>query len=157
MKEGRPERTFALIKPDAVRAKHVGQIISMIENSPTLKIVDISSFTLDREDVEHLYTAHMNKPFFESLAQFTMSGHVVMLVLEGVNAVVEWRRMMGATDSNKADPETIRGMFGTKGGPDEIKMNAVHGSDSRETAIEEIRWFFGSSSVPKRAPASHLS
>lgn len=130
------ERTFAMIKPDAVAAKNSGKIIDMIE-AQGFTIVGMKKTTLDKKKAEEFYAVHKERPFFGELVSFVSSGPVILLALEKDNAVKAWRDLMGATDSRKADKGTIRNLFGT-----DIGKNATHGSDAPETAKVELALFF---------------
>lgn len=131
------EVTFAIIKPDAVAAHHVGEILTIIEQSG-FQIVAMEMRTIDRSLVEHFYAEHKGKPFFARLTSFMTSGPVVTLALKRENAVASWRQLMGATDPQKAALGTIRARFAKN--MDE--GNAVHGSDSVESAQHELGIFF---------------
>jgi nucleoside-diphosphate kinase len=130
------ERTFAMIKPDAVAAKNSGKIIDMIEANG-FTIVGMKKAQLDQNKAGEFYAVHKERPFFGELVSFVSSGPVILLALEKDNAVKAWRDLMGATDSRKADKGTIRNLFGT-----DIGKNATHGSDAPETAQEELALFF---------------
>lgn len=130
------ERTLAIIKPDAVKKKAIGDIIRRYEMAG-LRPVAIRMMRLSKTEAEGFYEVHRSRPFFDSLTTFMASGPVVVLVLDGDNAVKRHRELMGATDPAKADPGTIRAAYGTT-----IEHNAVHGSDSPDTARFEIRYFF---------------
>ncbi|GMU19050.1 MAG: nucleoside diphosphate kinase [Candidatus Babeliales bacterium] len=130
------ERTFAMIKPDAVAAKNSGKIIDMIE-AHGFTIVGMKKTQLDKNKAEEFYAVHKERPFFAELVSFVTSGPVILLALEKENAVKAWRDLMGATDSRKADKGTIRNLFGT-----DIGKNATHGSDAAETAQVELELFF---------------
>lgn len=130
------ERTFAMIKPDAVAAKNSGKIIDMIE-AQGFTIVGMKKAQLDEKKAGEFYAVHKERPFFGELVSFVSSGPVILLALEKDNAVKTWRDLMGATDSRKADTGTIRNLFGT-----DIGKNATHGSDAVETAQEELALFF---------------
>lgn len=130
------ERTFAMIKPDAVAAKNSGKIIDMIE-AHGFTIVGMKKTKLDKSKAEEFYAVHKERPFFGELVSFVTSGPVILLALEKDNAVKAWRDLMGATDSRKADKGTIRNLFGT-----DIGKNATHGSDAQETAKVELALFF---------------
>lgn len=130
------ERTFAMIKPDAVAAKNSGKIIDMIE-AHGFTIVGMKKAQLDQKKAGEFYAVHKERPFFGELVSFVSSGPVVLLALEKDNAVKAWRDLMGATDSRKADKGTIRNLFGT-----DIGKNATHGSDAVETAQVELALFF---------------
>jgi len=130
------ERTFAMIKPDAVAAKNSGKIIDMIEQHG-FTILGMQKLAIDKKKAEEFYAVHKERPFFGELVSFVTSGPVVVLALERDNAVKAWRDLMGATDSRKADKGTIRNLFGT-----DIGKNAAHGSDSVENAQLELKLFF---------------
>lgn len=130
------ERTLAIIKPDAVKNKHIGEIISRFEQAG-LRIVAIKMVKLDREQASQFYKVHRDRPFFQDLINLMSSAPVVVLVIEGQNAVSRSRELMGATDPNKAARGTIRADFA-----ESITRNAIHGSDSLESAREEIPFFF---------------
>jgi nucleoside-diphosphate kinase len=130
------ERTFAMIKPDAVAAKNSGKIIDMIEANG-FTIVGMKKTQLDEKKAGEFYAVHKERPFFGELVSFVSSGPVILLALEKDNAVKAWRDLMGATDSRKADKGTIRNLFGT-----DIGKNATHGSDAAETAKVELALFF---------------
>jgi len=131
------QRTLAIIKPDAVVAGHMGDILNIIEKKPDLDIIAIRMFKMTTEQAAVFYTVHQDRPFYSSLCHFMSSGDVLAMVLEGPNAIRTWRKMMGDTDSAEAPSDTIRGMFGT-----DIERNAVHGSDAPETSATEIPFFF---------------
>jgi len=130
------ERTFAMIKPDAVAAKNSGKIIDLIEQHG-FTIVGMRKLAIDKKKAEEFYAVHKERPFFGELVSFITSGPVVVFALERDNAVKAWRDLMGATDSRKADQGTIRNLFGT-----DIGKNAAHGSDSVENAQLELKLFF---------------
>lgn len=130
------ERTLAIIKPDAVSKDAIGDIIKRYEGAG-LRPVAIRMVRLSKAAAEGFYAVHKARPFFDSLTTFMASGPVVVLVLEGENAIKRHRDLMGATDPAKAEPGTIRKAYGTT-----IEYNAVHGSDSPETARFEIGYFF---------------
>jgi len=130
------QRTFSIIKPDAVAKNVVGQIISRFESNG-LKVVASRMKHLSRGEAEGFYAVHRERPFFKDLVEFMISGPVVLQVLEGENAIAKNRELMGATDPKKADPGTIRADFAST-----IDANAVHGSDAPETAAIEIAYFF---------------
>ena len=131
------ERTLAIIKPDAVEAGHIGEIITAIERSG-LRIRAMRMVHLSRQQAEGFYHVHRGKPFFEELVTFMSRGPVVVLCLEGEDAIARWRKLMGATDPAKAEEGSLRKRFGTN-----IGENAVHGSDAPETAAFEVGYFFG--------------
>jgi nucleoside-diphosphate kinase len=132
------ERTLVMVKPDAVRGGHIGEVISRFE-AAGLAIRALRMVWLDRQEAEGFYHVHRERPFFTGLTQFMASGPIVAMVLEGPGAITTVRRLMGATDPAKAEPGTIRKAFATT-----IERNAVHGSDSPESAAYEIPFFFGS-------------
>ena len=130
------ERTFSIVKPDAVQNGHIGEILSTFEKAG-LKILACKMLHLSREKAEQFYAVHRERPFFKDLVTYMISGPVVASVLEGENAVLKHRELMGATDPAKAAPGTLRKRFG-----EGIERNAVHGSDALETARIEIAHFF---------------
>ncbi len=130
------ERTFIMIKPDAVRRRLIGKIITRIEERG-IKIVAMKYMQMTRELAEQHYAEHTAKPFFNELVEFITSGPVVPMVLEADNAVEMVRKMMGETHPQNSLPGTIRGDFAT-----DLSQNVVHGSDSNETAAREISLFF---------------
>jgi nucleoside-diphosphate kinase len=130
------ERTLSIIKPDAVMKNVIGQITARFE-AAGLKIVAARMMHLSRAQAEGFYAVHRERPFFKDLVEFMISGPVIVQVLEGENAIVKNRDLMGATDPKKAGKGTIRADFA-----DSIDANAVHGSDAPETAKVEIRYFF---------------
>ena len=132
------EQTLAIIKPDAVKKDAIGDIISRYEKAG-LKPVAVRMLRMSKPVAEGFYDVHRQRPFFDSLTTFMASGTVVVLVLEGKDAIKRNRELMGATDPAKAAPGTIRAAYGTN-----IEFNAVHGSDSAESARVEINYFFSS-------------
>jgi nucleoside-diphosphate kinase len=130
------ERTLSIIKPDAVAKNVIGQIYSRFENAG-LKVVASRMAQLSRQDAEKFYAVHSARPFFKDLVEFMISGPVMIQVLEGEDAIVKHRDLMGATDPKKAEKGTIRADFA-----DSIDANAVHGSDGAETARQEVAFFF---------------
>ena len=130
------ERTLSIIKPDAVAKNVIGQIFSRFESN-NLKIVASKMKWLSRQEAEAFYAVHRERPFFKDLVDFMVSGPVQIQVLEGENAIMKNRELMGATDPKKAAKGTIRADFAQS-----IDANAVHGSDSPETAAVEIAFFF---------------
>ena len=130
------ERTLSIIKPDAVAKNVIGQIYTRFENAG-LKIVAARMAQLSREQAEGFYAAHKERGFFKDLVDFMVSGPVMIQALEGENAVLAHRDLMGATDPKKAEKGTIRADFA-----DSIDANAVHGSDAVEAAKVEIAYFF---------------
>ena len=130
------ELTLSIIKPNAVRNKKIGNIVSIFENS-NLTLKRAKLITLAKQEAETFYNEHKDKPFFNELIEFMTSGPIMALVLEGPNAIEENRRLMGATNPAEATEGTIRSLFA-----DSMTENAVHGSDSRESAKTEIAFFF---------------
>ncbi|MBU0745129.1 MAG: nucleoside-diphosphate kinase [Gammaproteobacteria bacterium] len=130
------ERTLSIIKPDAVSKNVIGEILSRFEQNG-LKIVAAKMLRLTNSQAEDFYAVHKDRPFYQGLVNFMVSGPVLVQVLEGEGAILENRRIMGATDPAKADAGTIRADFASS-----IDLNAVHGSDAPETAAEEISFFF---------------
>ena len=131
------EKTLSIIKPDAVKKNVIGEIYSRFEKAG-LKIVQAQMISLTQEEAEGFYEVHKDRPFFNDLVSFMISGPVMIQVLEGDNAVSLNRELMGATNPKEADVGTIRADFA-----DSIDANAVHGSDSLENAAIEIDYFFG--------------
>jgi nucleoside-diphosphate kinase len=130
------ERTLSIIKPDAVSAHHIGEIISRFEKA-NLRIVAAKMCHLTEAQAQAFYAVHRERPFYTSLVKFMTTGPILAMVLEGEDAVAKNRKLMGATDPAKADPHTIRKDFARS-----IESNAVHGSDSLENAKTEIAFFF---------------
>jgi nucleoside-diphosphate kinase len=130
------ERTFAIIKPDAVERRHVGEILARIEREG-FRIVAMRMRHLSRREAEGFYAVHRERPFFADLTAFMSSGPCITLVLEREDAIRSWRAVMGATDPAKADEGTLRRSFATN-----VERNAVHGSDAPDTAAAEIAYFF---------------
>ena len=130
------ERTLSIIKPDAVVAGHVGEIITIFEAN-RFKIIAARMVNLSQKQAEGFYAVHRGKPFFESLTKFMSSGRALVMVMEGENVIARLREVMGATDPAKAAPGTIRKLYAAN-----IERNAVHGSDAPETAAYEIAYFF---------------
>lgn len=130
------EQTFAIIKPDAVKAGHTGSILRMIEEAG-FKIRGMKMTRLVKQQAEAFYEIHRERPFFGSLVTFMTEGPVVVMVLERENAIKHWRETMGATNPANAAPGTIRKKYAQS-----IERNAVHGSDAPETAAVEIPFFF---------------
>ncbi len=130
------ERTFAIIKPDAVKAGQQGDILSRIHKAG-FKIVAIKTMRLTKDEAGGFYAVHKERPFFGELTDFMSSGKIVALVLEAEGAIAKWRDTMGATDPKKAAPGTIRHDLGTS-----IGNNCSHGSDAPDTAAFEIGYFF---------------
>ncbi|MGB5440965.1 MAG: nucleoside-diphosphate kinase [Gammaproteobacteria bacterium] len=130
------ERTFSIIKPDAVGKNVIGEIISRFENNG-LRIVACKMLQLSKQQAQGFYAVHKERPFYNDLVEFMISGPVVVQVLEGENAISKNRELMGATNPAEAAPGTIRADFAKT-----VDENAVHGSDAPETAAEEISYFF---------------
>ena len=138
------ERTFSIIKPDAVAKNVIGQIYSRFEGAG-LKVIAARMIHLSRAEAEGFYAVHKARPFFSDLVAFMISGPVMAQVLEGEGAILKNRDLMGATDPKKAAPGTIRADFA-----DSIDANAVHGSDAAEAAAVEIAYFFPALNVYSR-------
>jgi nucleoside-diphosphate kinase len=138
------ERTLSIIKPDAVAKNVIGQIYSRFEGAG-LKIIAARMIQLSRAEAEGFYAVHAARPFFKDLVDFMISGPVIVQALEGENAIITHRDLMGATDPKKAEKGTIRADFA-----DSIDANAVHGSDAAETAAVEIAYFFPALNVYSR-------
>jgi nucleoside-diphosphate kinase len=139
-----PERTLAIIKPDAVAAGAAGRILGRIEQAG-FKILALKMLQMSLEDAAGFYVVHRERPFFKSLCTFMAQGPCIAMVLEADNAIQRWRDLMGATDPAKAAAGTIRKDFATS-----IEANAVHGSDAAPTAAFEIPYFFSSLEVRSR-------
>ncbi|MGX1305775.1 nucleoside-diphosphate kinase [Amorphus suaedae] len=135
------ERTFSMIKPDATRRNITGKIVDRLE-SAGLRVVAQKRILMSKATAEAFYAVHSERPFFQELTEFMSSGPVVVQILEGENAVLKNREVMGATDPAKADPGTIRADFA-----ESIGENSVHGSDAVETAKEEMAFFFSGSEI----------
>ena len=138
------ERTFSIVKPDAVAKNVIGQIYARFEEAG-LKIVASKMLQLSREQAEGFYAVHKERSFYNDLVEFMISGPVMVQVLEGENAILKNREVMGATNPAEADAGTIRKDFA-----DSIDENAVHGSDAAETAAEEIKFFFNDNELCER-------
>ncbi len=138
------ERTFSIIKPDAVAKNVIGQIYSRFEGAG-LKVIAARMIHLSRAEAEGFYAVHAARPFFNDLVTFMISGPVMAQVLEGEGAILKHRDLMGATDPKKAAAGTIRADFA-----DSIDANAVHGSDAPETAVGEIAYFFPALNIYSR-------
>ncbi len=130
------ETTLAIIKPDAVKNNHMGEIINIIE-SAGLSIAAMKMVHLTKTQAEGFYFVHKERPFFQSLTTFMSEGPVVLMMLKGAGAIAKWRELMGATDPAKAAEGTIRKRFAQN-----IERNSVHGSDAAETARFETGYFF---------------
>jgi nucleoside-diphosphate kinase len=131
------ERTFAIIKPDAVAKGQTGEILSMIEQNG-FRIVGMKMRRIAKNEAEAFYAVHKSRPFFNGLVNFMGEGPVVLMVLEREDAITKWRELMGATNPANAAEGTIRKRFA-----ENIERNSVHGSDAPETAAQEIPFFFG--------------
>jgi nucleoside-diphosphate kinase len=138
------ERTLSIIKPDAVAKNVIGEIYARFEKAG-LKVVAAKMTQLSRQEAEGFYAVHKERPFFKALVDFMISGPVMIQVLEGENAILKNRELMGATNPKEAAPGTIRADFA-----DSIDANAVHGSDAPETAKVEIAYFFATTEVHSR-------
>jgi nucleoside-diphosphate kinase len=130
------ERTFAIIKPDAVRGRVAGRIIQRIEQEG-FQIRAMRLVSLSQKEAEGFYAVHRERPFFRSLTAFMASGPAIVMALEAPDAIKKWRTLMGATDPAKADAGTLRKEFGRS-----IENNATHGSDAPDTAAFELGYFF---------------
>ena len=130
------QRTFAIIKPDAVTSGHQGGILSKIQEAG-LRVVALKTVRLSQTQAEGFYAVHKTRPFFGSLVTFMTEGPVVAMILEGDGAIAKWRDLMGPTDATKAPKNTLRGTYGTS-----IERNATHGSDAEDTAAYEMGFFF---------------
>ena len=135
------ERTLSIVKPDAVAKNLIGDIFSRFEKSG-LQIVAVKMIQLTTEDAGGFYSEHEGKPFYDALVEYMCSGALCVQVLEGENAIRVNRSLMGATDPRRADPGTIRADFA-----ESVDANAVHGSDSTESAAREIAYFFTPSEI----------
>jgi nucleoside-diphosphate kinase len=130
------ERTFAIIKPDAVKARHAGRIIQRIEEAGfTIRAIQMRHLSV--KEAEGFYAVHRERPFFASLTKFMSSGPCIVMALEADGAIKKWRDLMGATDPAKAEAGTLRKEFGAS-----IENNATHGSDAPDTAAYELGYFF---------------
>lgn len=138
------ERTLSIVKPDAVAANAIGGIFSIFEKGG-LKIVATKMIHLTRAQAEGFYAVHKARPFFGELCTFMTEGPVVVSVLEGPNAILRHRELLGATDPAKADEGTVRKVYGTN-----IERNAAHGSDAPETAAFEIGYYFNGLEIHAR-------
>jgi nucleoside-diphosphate kinase len=135
------QRTFSIIKPDATARNLTGKINAVIEGAG-LRIIAQKRIHMTREQAEGFYGVHKERPFFNDLVSFMISGPVVVQVLEGDDAIAKYRKVMGATNPEQADEGTIRKMFA-----ESIEANSVHGSDAPETAAEEIKFFFADDEI----------
>lgn len=138
------QRTLSIIKPDGVAAGHIGEITARLEKNG-LRPVAMKMLRLTDDQARGFYAVHRERPFFESLMKFMTSGPVVVMILEGEDAINRYREVMGPTDSTKAPKGTIRGDLGSS-----IEKNVVHGSDGVETASVEINYFFNSLELVRR-------
>ena len=141
------ERTFGIIKPDAVAAGNAGNILAKIESSG-LAIVAMKLMRLSEAQAQGFYAVHKERPFFGDLVKFMTEGPVVALIMEGENAISRWRDLMGPTNSEEAPAGTIRGDFGSN-----IERNASHGSDAPETAKLETSYFFNAMEIQSPSEA----
>ena len=132
------ERTLSIIKPDGVARGIIGEVIQRLESNK-LQIIGMKMLKMNKIQAEGFYAVHEDRPFFDSLTYFMSSGPIIVMVLEGENAIANYREIMGATDFREAAEGTIRKDFAT-----DIEKNVVHGSDSPETATFEIGYFFNS-------------
>ena len=139
------ERTFSIIKPDAVAKNVIGEILSRFEKAG-LRVVASRMEHLSQDQAKGFYAEHDGKPFFEKLVEYMTSGPVIVQVLEGENAILQNRELMGATNPQEAEAGTIRADFA-----ESIDANAVHGSDSPASAEREVAYFFASSEICERA------
>jgi len=130
------EKTLAIIKPDAIKKRIIGKIIQRIEEED-FNISGLRTLHLTKEEAKDFYIVHKDKHFYESLTDFMSSGEIVIMVLEREEAISHWRKIMGATDPALADPGTLRREYGFS-----IERNTVHGSDTPETAVWEIGYFY---------------
>ena len=138
------ERTLSIIKPDGVAKNLIGEVYARFEKAG-LKVVAAKMKHLSRAEAEAFYAVHRERPFFNPLVEFMISGPVMVQVLEGEGAILKNREVMGATDPKKADPGTIRRDFATS-----VDENMVHGSDAAETAAQEISFFFAQTELCPR-------
>ncbi len=132
------EKTLAIIKPDAVKKKVIGKIVQRIEDEG-FEISGLKMLHLTKEEAEGFYIVHKAKPFYDSLTDFMSSGKIVVMILEGENAIERWRKTMGVTDPALAGPGTIRHEYGFS-----VERNATHGSDAPQTSEWEISYFYKS-------------
>ena len=130
------KKTLSIIKPDAIQSKFQGKILDFLENKG-FKIIAQKKIRLTKSQAEAFYEVHKDKPFFNELVEFMISGEISVQVLESEDAILYYRKVMGNTDPNVADKGTIRKLYGSN-----IQCNAVHGSDSEENADNEISFFF---------------
>ena len=137
------QRTFAIVKPDAVEKNVTGEIIHMIEKSG-FRIIGAKMLHINKAQAEGFYAVHVGKPFFNSLTDFMSRGPIVVMALEKDNAIADWRKLMGATNPANAEDGTIRKRFAKS-----IEENAVHGSDAEDTARFELSYFFAGCELAK--------
>ena len=130
------ERTLSILKPDTVEKNKIGEVIALIEKAG-LKVVAAKLQRLSRPQAEGFYAVHKERPFFGELVEFMIRGPVMVMVLEGENAIATYRKVMGATNPQNAEPGTIRKLYAK-----DVGENAVHGSDAADTAKQEIAYFF---------------
>ena len=130
------ERTLSILKPDAVAAGQIGAILAEIE-AAGLRIVGLRLLQLSEEQAKQFYAVHRERPFFGSLVEFRTSGPIVVSALEADDAIQRYRKLMGATNPEQADPGTLRKKFGSN-----VERNATHGSDGPDTARQELAFFF---------------
>ena len=130
------QRTFSIIKPDAVAAGNAGRILAMIEDAG-FRVLALRMTRLTKEQAEGFYAVHREKPFFPSLVKFMTEGRIIVMALERQDAIAKWRELMGATNPANAAEDTIRKKYAQS-----IERNAVHGSDAAETAEIELQYFF---------------
>lgn len=135
------ERTFAMVKPDAVASGHLGDILNVVRDSG-FRIVGLKLRRISRPEAEAFYAVHKERPFYGSLVTFMTEGPVLAMVLERENAIAKWREVMGATNPANAAEGTIRKQFA-----ESIERNAAHGSDGPETAAQEIPFFFSTAEL----------
>ena len=137
------QRTFSIIKPDAVAKNAAGAILTMIQEAG-FRILGMKMLEITKKQAEGFYAVHVHRPFFESLTNFMSSGPIVVMVLEKEDAITDYRTLMGATDPAKADEGTIRKKWAAN-----IEKNAVHGSDAEDTARFELSYFFAGYELAK--------
>lgn len=137
------QRTFAIIKPDAVKKNASGEILKMIQDNG-FRIIGMKMLQITKHQAEGFYAVHSSKSFFESLTNFMSEGSIVVLALEKDDAIAAWRKLMGATNPANAEEGTIRKKFA-----DSIERNAVHGSDADDTARFELSYFFAGYELAK--------
>ena len=135
------ERTLTILKPDSFATGKAGAILAHLEKEG-FRFLGLEKVRLSPEQARAFYAVHRERPFYDALVRFMTEGPVVVAALERADAVAHLRKTMGATDSRKAEPGTIRNLFGT-----DIERNAIHGSDSKENAAKEIAFFFGESAL----------